>query len=257
MAGPRSPESIAKQKATLAACPKKEVIPKVDHRTKATGFQVCPTCGTSIKNNGTPVCWDCGRELVYNGFFDECPVRTAIYKKYFALLDDAKAAKHRPGGASYIPGAGMWDCGQNKEEQKLWAMLEAEMIQTHVRVKPDKPFGPSVPSWIYAFADKANTMVKIGMTTKSPEWRLKQCQTGCPVELRVIAQGPGGCNEEHAIHALLADYRWHYVHSEDGAGRGGTGREWFELSASVIYEIEALDMLSVSNLEAILVREAA
>lgn len=78
-----------------------------------------------------------------------------------------------------------------------------------------------------AYSDVGDLVaVKIG-SALDPESRLSGFQTGCPLELRLIALSGGGYSEERRLHALWANHR----------KRG----EWF---SPVVLELLAVDVLS-------------
>lgn len=77
-------------------------------------------------------------------------------------------------------------------------------------------------------------MVKIGFTDgETPEQRLKACQTGSPVKLKIIGFIPAGRRNTEAM--LHRRFRKHRSHGE-----------WFYLEP-IRHEIERLAQLATSN----------
>ena len=68
--------------------------------------------------------------------------------------------------------------------------------------------------------------VKVGFTTKAPEERLNEIQTGNPNKLKLIGHFPGTIRDEKEVHK-----RWEVVKAKGGS-------EWFNVN-----EQAALDMI--------------
>lgn len=75
--------------------------------------------------------------------------------------------------------------------------------------------------WVYFIASPETGRVKIGYTSKSPETRLKNLQTGSPTELKLMCFQPGTRDDEQRLHELLAEFRLH--------------GEWFDAADPIIY----------------------
>lgn len=60
---------------------------------------------------------------------------------------------------------------------------------------------------IYFIACNEPRSLKIGFTSGHPQKRLKQLQTGCPVQLVLIGWYPGERSDEAYLHEQLQDYR--------------------------------------------------
>jgi len=101
-------------------------------------------------------------------------------------------------------------------------------------------------AWVYIFADKARTTIKVGRTIRDPRDRLADCMTGSAVELEIIAAMPcttDGRQEEREMHELLRPWQIRTT---------GRGKEWFTLPQSAIIMLENIPQakggLTVSNL---------
>jgi hypothetical protein len=68
--------------------------------------------------------------------------------------------------------------------------------------------------------------IKIGLA-RSPERRLISLQCGSPIQLRILAQGPGSQRDERALHQRFAAHRLH--------------GEWFEPHPTILAEIARLN----------------
>lgn len=80
--------------------------------------------------------------------------------------------------------------------------------------------------------------IKIGVSD-NPEWRLKQLQTGCPFEIRLIAVFENQGHLEKPLHKKLKDYKINPLTNKKTRG------EWFDFSCMgtmPIWMIEALDL---------------
>lgn len=82
--------------------------------------------------------------------------------------------------------------------------------------------------YVYFISD--GEAIKVGFTTRKPENRLNEMQTGSSNKLRLIGSFPGSKNDEHRIHKM-----WSYLKSD-----GGT--EWFDVT-----EKAALKMIDRMN----------
>lgn len=69
-------------------------------------------------------------------------------------------------------------------------------------------FGPS-SGFVYfaAIGDPYITHVKIGFTSKDPEARLRNLQTGCPFRMRLIGYVFGNEGREADLHDVLSEHR--------------------------------------------------
>jgi hypothetical protein len=63
------------------------------------------------------------------------------------------------------------------------------------------------PGQVYVLDVDARSAVKIGFTSKSASRRRKALQTGHPLPLRVVWDGPGTLLDEASIHRLLSPSR--------------------------------------------------
>jgi hypothetical protein len=63
--------------------------------------------------------------------------------------------------------------------------------------------------YVYFIRSPINDLVKIGVTTRSPQWRLEKFRIGSPVPLEPIGAIPGGEREERILHQAFAAYRDH------------------------------------------------
>lgn len=75
--------------------------------------------------------------------------------------------------------------------------------------------------FVYFIASPETGRVKIGYTSKSPDSRLRNLQTGSPTPLRLMCFQPGTKADEAHLHEVLSPYRLH--------------GEWFEATDLVIY----------------------
>lgn len=85
------------------------------------------------------------------------------------------------------------------------------------------PRKPRATSYVYFIQPTVGGLIKIGAAV-DPQVRLRHLQTGCPVELALLATMPGTKKTEAELHARFADARI----------RG----EWFEPTESLLAYIE-------------------
>ena len=74
--------------------------------------------------------------------------------------------------------------------------------------------------YVYFFMTKNRQYVKIGYS-KNPYGRIKEVQTGCPLELMLIGYVKGDLKEERRIHEMFNRYRKH--------------GEWFAVTGDLLY----------------------
>lgn len=86
----------------------------------------------------------------------------------------------------------------------------------------DEDLGSSGKEWTYFIQSEGGGPIKIGFTTREPEQRLLQLQTGAPTKLRIVGLIP--CNREKELHKKFAK---HHSHGE-----------WFNPAKQVISFIE-------------------
>ena len=85
--------------------------------------------------------------------------------------------------------------------------------------------------------------IKIGIST-NPEWRLKQLQTGCPFEIKLIAVFEKQGHLEKKLHKKLKEYKINPLTNKKTRG------EWFDFSCMGSlpeWMIEQLDLDMVNT----------
>lgn len=90
--------------------------------------------------------------------------------------------------------------------------------------------------YVYFIACPETGRVKIGFTSKSPEERLRNLQTGSPTELKLMCFQPGTRADEQHLHEILGDFRLH--------------GEWFEAADLVIYVMALVCRNAIKAFEA-------
>jgi Meiotically Up-regulated Gene 113 (MUG113) protein len=106
-------------------------------------------------------------------------------------------------------------------EDDGWVLLL--QVASDVVNPPRIPRKQRATSHVYFIQPTAGGLIKIG-AAGDPQARLLQLQTGCPVELALLATMPGTKKTETELHAQFADVRV----------RG----EWFEPTESLLAYIE-------------------
>lgn len=75
------------------------------------------------------------------------------------------------------------------------------------RKKGDPPrLNRSVVYFIGADFSESRGALKVGFSNREPNQRLRQMQTGCPLELRLLHSIPGTAKLERAIHQVFSGY---------------------------------------------------
>jgi hypothetical protein len=107
--------------------------------------------------------------------------------------------------------------------QEAKEVLAAFRLPDGARTHPPAPRRKT--AWIY-FIGGDTGAIKIGAAI-DPLRRLAGLQCGSPIELRILAQGPGSPRDERILHERFAPFRLH--------------GEWFERSPEILAEIDRLN----------------
>ena len=91
--------------------------------------------------------------------------------------------------------------------------MSVEALKKSIKTKMNDLEGDGAPLYrkgggVYFISTKANGVeyIKVGWSVDPPS-RLKVLQTGCPIEMRLIAVLPSGDTEEECrMHEILSDY---------------------------------------------------
>lgn len=77
-----------------------------------------------------------------------------------------------------------------------------------VQYAPETIYGPATGSvYFITVGEPYATHVKIGFTRGNPRQRLKELQTGCPLQMYLLGAIPGCMTMEAELHGVLEQYR--------------------------------------------------
>lgn len=98
----------------------------------------------------------------------------------------------------------------------------------------------SRPGFVYAIRSESGA-IKVGFSTKSPESRVGQMQTGTAEALELIGFVPGTHDDEQACHRVLKDFGYHIRGEwfEDGKWSGVFAAGILADGKSVVDEVDA------------------